>query len=514
MDQHNRHSGYDLSHVPPSQLQLHHIQHARQTSNPSIPVQQQQQQPQDPALTQSRMEESLKRSVTLVFWYKAGCDPLRLHQEITTFPYFKLAQFTQLVNDLGLSQNTNVDAFNPVSSTWEQQFINTVRQVESEQRLLYRIRKSLLEGLSDNDCPGVDHEIGLQPRPARSPGAQVVPSSTINPLKRPADPADSYVPPSKYYRHDEYNGSRAYDASPSSQESTIYPQSISVPKSQPQNDVPSYSQQSSPPIQNAHPSTIPSHAPSNHNNGHQYPTPSPGLSTPSTSQSSTSGEPAIPYHPHPPLKRWPNDYTVSEIALGFRRMDAMISSQPTLTQKSTFQKVFGCRYIKSTVCRHRAVWKRADPNLKEGFERMGSDERAVWGEFVKKAEGKVTANGHMNGNGHGSHPSQGVDTSQTNGPPPGPSHLPPPSAQMLSGMQGGVPPPTSVTMGMLTHGLPPHVGLGPDPDKNEGPPVMASLVPPPSHVAGGNMHSGHVSANNHEPPSYLPQSSTSNSQNS
>lgn len=198
-------------------------------------------------------------------------------------------------------------------------------------------------------------------------------------------------------------------------------------------------------------------------------------------------------------------------------MDNMIAGQPTLTQKVTFQKVFGCRYIKSTVCRHRAVWKRADPNLKDMFERMGSDERAVWGEFVKKAEGKVTGNN----NGHGSHGSQNVDANHTNGPSAGPSHLPPPPGQMLGNMQGGVPPPTSVTMGMLTHGMP-HVGLGPDPDKNDGPPVMASLVPPPSHVAGGGMHSGMLNplcfiesedkakvkllGHNHEPPSYMPQS--------
>ena len=155
----------------------------------------------------------------------------------------------------------------------------------------------------------------------------------------------------------------------------------------------------------------------------------------------------------------------------------MIAAQPTLTQKVTFQKVFGCRYIKSTVCRHRAVWKRADANLKDVFERMGSDERAVWGEFVKKAEGK---SGGMNGNanGHGAHGSQ--DGNQANGPGAGPSHITPAPGQLLANMQGG--------MGML-HGMSSHVGLGPDPDKNEGPPVMASLVPPPSHAS---MHSGEL----------------------
>lgn len=402
------------------------------------------------------------------------------------------------MNDLGLSPNTFVDSYNPHSSTWEQQTITTVRLIESEQRLLFRIRKSLLDGLSDNDCPGTDHEIGLQSRFTRSPSAPVV--LPVNSLKRPADPSDSYGPPTKYYRHDEYSAQRTYAASPPAQENGVYPQSISVAKSQPPNDmpVPTYPHHS-PLTQNSHPpaNIQPPHTHAPPNNSHQYPTPSPGLSTPSTSQSSSS-EPAIPYHPHPPLKRWPNDYTVSEIAAGFRQMDAMISAQPTLTQKSTFQKVFGCRYIKSTVCRHRAVWKRADPSLKDTYEKMGTDERAVWGEFVKKAEGKIPSaattsggagvGGSMNGNGHRSQTN--VDTSQSNGHTTSHSHLAPQPGQMMSSMQAPVPPPTSVTMGMLTHGIPSHVGLGPDPDKSEGPPVMASLVPPPSHVAGGSMHSG------------------------
>lgn len=99
----------------------------------------------------------------------------------------------------------------------------------------------------------------------------------------------------------------------------------------------------------------------------------------------------IPYHPHPPLKRWPNDYTVSEIAAGFHTMDLLIAHAAAsggMTQRQAFERVFGCRYVKSTVCRHRAVWRRAHQSLKEQFEALGSDERACWGEFVRRVEGR------------------------------------------------------------------------------------------------------------------------------
>jgi hypothetical protein len=96
----------------------------------------------------------------------------------------------------------------------------------------------------------------------------------------------------------------------------------------------------------------------------------------------------IPYHPHPPLKQWPNDYTVSEIAAGFRLMDGLVAQTPTVVQRTAFERVFGCRYVKSTVCRHRGVWRRANAELREAFEALGADEKAVWGEFVRRVEGR------------------------------------------------------------------------------------------------------------------------------
>lgn len=74
-------------------------------------------------------------------------------------------------------------------------------------------------------------------------------------------------------------------------------------------------------------------------------------------------------------------------------MDSLVAQQPTLTQKCAFEKVFGCRYVKSTVCRHRSVWRRADDGVKAAFESMGTDERAVWGNFVKQVEGRRKPDG-------------------------------------------------------------------------------------------------------------------------
>jgi hypothetical protein len=45
---------------------------------------------------------------------------------------------------------------------WEQHLITTVRTIESEQRFVHKLRKSLLAGLADDECTGLAEELALQ----------------------------------------------------------------------------------------------------------------------------------------------------------------------------------------------------------------------------------------------------------------------------------------------------------------------------------------------------------------
>lgn len=382
-----------------------------------------------------------------------GCDPIRLHQEIPTFPLFQLSQFSQLVNDLGFSSTSYVDMYNPHSATWEQQNISAVRVVESEQRLLYRVRKSLLEGLTQDECPGVHHEISMQPQLVEQMKSLSTTPRTA--VKRPAVDQQVYHDashPNKYVRMDTGNGPEA--VSPTRVDNNAarggYTQVIPVHIQTPQQDMQHtyampHQQQVDPQTQTATLST---------NN-------SPTLVA---NAPADNGRSPIPYHPHPPLKRWPNDYCVSEIAAGFRQMDNLITQQPSVTQKVAFERVFGCRYIKSTVCRHRAVWKRADPTIKDAFDAMGLDERAVWGDFVKKVEGKLTKDSA----------SRPTPTMQMQ------------PQQTMAHMQG------VQTVGMQQHGgLDVNGGVPQVSRRMDDEPAMASLgPPPPGHPGPGSLHPG------------------------
>ncbi|KAH7881866.1 hypothetical protein F5I97DRAFT_1932296 [Phlebopus sp. FC_14] len=340
---------------------------------------------------QIQMEQSLRRSVTLVIWYKSNCDPVRLTHEIATFPLFQLSHFPYVVSDLELTPTSYIDAYNQSTGHWEQHLISTVRTVESEQRLLYKLRKSLLAGLADDECKGLTEELALQTKKKLS-GSHLTSSPTsASQLKRPLSEnaevpsAKRFYLPEGYPAHPVYMSPVGYMMPPPAMP---YPPHLASPPiagpSHPRNGETNETTTTS--------INSPFHPSMNLQSPVVPPTPLYSPNSPNGSGSpSTTSRASFPQHPHPPLKRWPNDYTVSEIAAGFRAVDAMITQSPTMTQRAAFERVFGCRYVKSTVCRHRGLYRKADAGVRRLFEGMGNDERAVWGEFVRRVEGRPPA---------------------------------------------------------------------------------------------------------------------------
>ncbi len=291
--------------------------------------------------------------------------------------------------------------------------IETVRLVASEQRVLYKLRKSLLEELADEECPGLQEEIAAQPRMEQNGKLSFPPQTPSGQMKRRApDVTPESTPPNKYYIPDAmYQGTpqpvQAHQIHqyglPVAQQQT-FPQNLSTPKRVQGQAVPIHASSSQSQVQTtssppANSNAVPKQPfvygqqldiypgatsePNSMRNGNV-----PAL--PSRPSPPASSKAPIPHHPHPPLKRWPNDYSVQEVSLGFDKMDALANSQPSLTQRAAFERVFGCRYVKSTVCRHRAVWRRADEEMRDAFIKLGRDERAMWGEFVRRVEGRAS----------------------------------------------------------------------------------------------------------------------------
>ena len=305
---------------------------------------------------------------------------MRMTKEVPTFPLFRLSNFKDITEQLALNSNSLIDAYDPESQTWSQQPITAVQTIKSlpnqPPRLLFRARKSLLEGLSDNECRGLDHELRIQhqhfssaPATHSQSPAQDSSSPPSKPMKRPA-PEGAAEPAPKHFRTPSTGFVHSGTHTPTFATSMPTQPSLSAQM----NPTPASPDLQSPYLQR--------------DDAMQTTTDDALVgstqSQPSAAGATSNGSASSP--PGAPGKRWPNDYAVCEIAQGFQQMDKLTAATPSLTQRAAFERVFGCRYVKSTVCRHRGVWKRADSGLKDAFVRMGPTESALWGEFVKKTD--------------------------------------------------------------------------------------------------------------------------------
>ena len=347
-------------------------------------------------------------------------EPLRIQHTIRSFPFFQLSGLAPIVNGLGLSEESYLDTYIPESGYWMQHTIHTVRIVESQQRLLYKMRKNILEGISEEDCASLLGEVEMQQQLISSK-KQPGPSLEVVGLPTPITPAI----PSSVIKDVSEKGPRKrmhsleFEQGPSATTKVHIPNNFYL-ASHSEMAGPDVSPTSSPVL--ATETVVDEHAasatsdidPVNVNHGETstgseylyqtqvyYPSASPDTLSSShhptgTSLSANGATGAVTYHshlphPHLPIKRWPNDYSVTEISAGFHDMDRLVAQTPSMTQRVAFERIFGSRYVKSTVCRHRGVWKRASPATRNQFIALGDDERVLWGEFVRTVEGRQTA---------------------------------------------------------------------------------------------------------------------------
>ncbi|KAL5530823.1 hypothetical protein ACEPAF_7081 [Sanghuangporus sanghuang] len=305
----------------------------------------------------ARLEQSLKRSLTMVIWYRNGCEPLRIAHEVTTFPLFQLQDFPELIGELGLQPSSYIDAYNTETGQWEQHKISTVRSVEQDQRLLYRLRPSLLDSLTD--CPFLEQELSLQ----------AAPKSNLT-KRHPIAPLTS-SPPGKQVRVLSNPTPVRAPTTTSPQNTTLQnwdsPMSGVSPKQGPAAWSYTGPAATSRPGVRHSPSTIIPAATSSVDH--------------SNSVTNNYGS----------IKRWPTDYTVHEIVEGFDTMAEIMKSDPSTRQRNAFERVFPpCRYVKSTVGRAKLYWKRASEEIRSHFLALPRDDpRGKWTHFVHLMDGRL-----------------------------------------------------------------------------------------------------------------------------
>jgi hypothetical protein len=357
-------------------------------------------------------------------------EPLRIQHTIRSFPFFQLSGLAPIVNGLGLADDSYLDTYIPENGYWMQHTIHTVRIVESQQRLLYRIRKNLLEGINEDDCMNLLAEVDLQqqlisskkqvtvsqPGPSLDVGlpTPITPARSSSSIKEVSEKSPRKRLASEVHSAQEFEQGRPPTTKVhipnnyylTSHNETAGPDvsTTSTPVLPPETVVDEHATSAASDVDSVnvnHGVTSTGSEYLYQNQVYYSPTsPDNTLSSSNHTETPISGNEtsngAVTYHthlshPHLPLKRWPNDYSVAEISSGFHEMDRVVAQTPNMTQRVAFERVFGSRYVKSTVCRHRGVWKRASPALRDQFIALGNDERVLWGEFVRTVEGRQTA---------------------------------------------------------------------------------------------------------------------------
>ncbi|KAJ7210574.1 hypothetical protein B0H12DRAFT_1225043 [Mycena haematopus] len=144
---------------------------------------------QDLKAQQLAMDERQKRTIELVIYHAIKLNPLVLDQYIATFPNLQLSSLPDIVNGLKLTEATRLDYWN---GSWKIIDIHTVLSVEKGRSTLLKLRPSLLEELSLDDCPGLAERLLRQPRIVGLKRAGQ-PLDVVSPVKKAAKTSESHL---------------------------------------------------------------------------------------------------------------------------------------------------------------------------------------------------------------------------------------------------------------------------------------------------------------------------------
>jgi hypothetical protein len=307
-----------------------------------------------------------------------------------------LSRQAAIMSGLGLTPQSLVESYDRFTGQWIQQMVDSIRLVENEQRLLYKVRQGLQDGFDDSECPGLQNEIAWRTHYGQGVSESPVVRSVLSGAAGTPDVVSGgYTPADDIYQ---------YIYLPNDTPESTPPPTEAIPSTNIQ-----HPEQDAAPADNAvtalgtSPSTVTSTTLGNacpqvdctHKCADRELTLTWDKENMYTAEvynnEKRKGEPTLkfvscsphffPKRPHPPLRRWPVDFTVSEVTHGFHRMRRYESLFQHDIRREAFQHVFGCKFVLREFQRHYDIWQNANPSLRARFEAMEDDENAMWGEF-------------------------------------------------------------------------------------------------------------------------------------
>lgn len=294
---------------------------------------------------------------------QSGRPPIQLPHHVDTYPRLQLSSVDLLVTEFQLNDVSLFDVWE--DNQWKIIRTSTVIMVEKDRKLLLRLRKSLRDGLSLEECPGISDELALQPRVNGTKRSSKV--QLVSPLKKAARVEHS-----------------ATLESGSSIPQPIAPTQIAPTQIAPTQIAPTQttSTQAAPtqaaPTQTTSTQAAPTQI---------LPTQTALPQTPATNAAftidlTTEIHPA-PVAATPPLQRLSIlDMPVARWDAGWKKISRIIDDNPKAIERDVFPQVFGFNYCKSSVGKYKRAWKNAPPDLRRAFLQMGDVSEASWRLFT------------------------------------------------------------------------------------------------------------------------------------
>nr|GAT48246.1 predicted protein [Mycena chlorophos] len=131
--------------------------------------------------TKAALDEEVKKKVQFVVWGKKSTPYTKIDEVVESYPGAKLETLTGIMTMLQLTPTGRFDYFNHSTHEWINTSVSTPITVNTARPTLIRLRQSLFDAWTDDDCPGFNDVISRK-RPAESSPERASSSKAPKPI--------------------------------------------------------------------------------------------------------------------------------------------------------------------------------------------------------------------------------------------------------------------------------------------------------------------------------------------
>ncbi|KAF8528629.1 hypothetical protein JB92DRAFT_3107151 [Gautieria morchelliformis] len=108
------------------------------------------------------LKQVSRTNVNLIMWHSGSPKPYRYRLPLPSYPNFSLSLAHKLVNEILIHADDAIETWIPAHQHWEQHSLETTRTVRENDRLLYKLIRTVTATIDDSACLGLEEELSIQ----------------------------------------------------------------------------------------------------------------------------------------------------------------------------------------------------------------------------------------------------------------------------------------------------------------------------------------------------------------